>query len=152
MPRRAGTVIHTPQTLSCCDTVGAGATAARTSCHTQHALGQRVLATGAIQLSETPPALGGGMLGSPPTPLTLQGFPWGQRQPQPSCSGTSPHQHRILPSPPAPATSLKEDPEGAPDTRILWASTLKTLLWRALEQIPCRAHQRKKQVVKSGNL
>ena len=45
VPRRADTVIHTPQTMSCSDTTGAEATAAKTSFHTQHMLGKRVLAS-----------------------------------------------------------------------------------------------------------
>lgn len=73
VPCRAGTITHTPQTISCSDTRGPGATAARTSFHTQHML----LATEVIQLLEAFPALEEGMLNSPQTSLKLQGFPMG---------------------------------------------------------------------------
>lgn len=106
VPRRASTITHTPQTMSCSDMMGAGATAARTSFHTQHTLAQCVLATEVTQLSDLLPVMGEGTLSSH-QPSPAPGLPVGP--------AAAPALLWRLQSPPAPDPSLLTSSSHIPD-------------------------------------
>lgn len=120
VPCRAGTVIHAPQAVSCSDNDGSRSHSSQDVLpHSVHAwevcLGHR----GHTAFRDAAGTQGGDARFEAPTPLKLQGFPRGQQQPELSCCDPSPHQHWMLPSSLAPAISLKEDPEGAPNICVL---------------------------------